>query len=577
MPNHRRDFLKKAAAVGTVVGLAGCQGDSDDTGGTNNNSDGPTATKNPDVEYEQVREFSYLTLSRGDQPTYYQEAQQVQQMLEALGFTFNESVQEIGKWAETLFAKKYDMANIGWSDTVERLFPYYNLYFSFHSKYAGKGGGNFMNWKSDAYDTAVDNFASEMNDENRKKLAYKCQEIIAQNAPCAFMTNPAALIAHNTKQYTGWDTMIGSWAYFNPTTLKTGVSQDDEKTVILATTSPPEQYPNFMAHTGPAAVFLHKLNYDPLVQMSTTGRPIAEGAAESWKVVDDTTIDVTLRSGMTWHDGKPVTPEDVKFTWDYAKEHGITYLSSDIAPYKSSELTGDRTIRFNLKEPFAGFVPVSLYRVPILPKHVWEGITEKQNIEHPSQWNNPDMTGSGPFKMTNYEPGNRVVFQKHDGHYAASEYDINTIVYKIYGSSSTAIGDVINGKATFSQTLGYTDSTRAEKSANAKAIENPSIRVNAAFMNTNNEPFNDVLVRRAVAYAINKTKIVQTVHQGKAQTAKSPVASANEFYYNPNVEAYQFDLQKARDLLVESGFRYDGDTLLKPVNWEPTLEHASVK
>ena len=62
--------------------------------------------------------------------------------------------------------------------------------------------------------------------------------------------------------------------------------------------------------------------------MCTTGRPIAEGAAKDWQVVDDTTIEVTLRQGMTWHDGESVTPEDVKFTWDYATKHGIPYLAS---------------------------------------------------------------------------------------------------------------------------------------------------------------------------------------------------------------------------------------------------------
>ncbi|WP_313693476.1 ABC transporter substrate-binding protein [Halorarum halobium] len=570
MPSHRRKFLKRAAVTGSLVGLAGCQGDGGDA------TPAETQTPEPGVEYEEVDAVSWLTLSREDNPGYYEEAQQAMGMLEEIGFQFDESVYESGQWVNTLFAKDYDIANIGWSNTVERLFPYYNLYFSFHSQYAGPDGGNFSNFVSDEYDQAVENFASEMDEDARQELAYRCQEILARNVPTAFTTHPSSLIAHNTEEFSGWDPMVGEWAYFNPTTLKSATRQAGDGTVVFATTAPPEQYPNFMSHTGPAAVFLHKLNYDPLVQMSTTGRPIAEGAAESWEVVDDTTIDVTLRSGMTWHDGEPVTPEDVKFTWDYATEHGIPYLASDIEPYESSEVTGENSIRFTLSNPFAGFIPVSMYRVPIIPQHVWEGVTAENDLDHPGQWENPDMTGSGPFRMVNYEPGNRIVFEKHADHYAAGEYDFDSIVYNIYGTNSTAVGDVINGNATFTQGLGYTDWQRAQNSDTAEAIENPSIQANGLFFNVNNEPFNDVLVRQAMAYALNRTEIAQTVHQGYAQPAKSPVAPANEGYHNPDVAAYEFSLQQARSLLEESGFRYEGDTLMKPVDWEPTTEYVSV-
>lgn len=580
MSSQRREFLKRVGIVGTITGFAGCSSDNQNTpaGGEATNTDTPAATltPEPDVEYEEVPEFTWLTLARGDSPVYYEEAQQAQGMLEELGFTITENVYESGQWVDSLFAKDYDLANIGWSNTVERLFPYYNLYFSFHSQYAGEGGGNFMNWTSDEYDTAVENFASEMDDEARKELAFRCQDIIAQNVPVAMMTHPSSLIAHNTQEYTGWDPMVGEWAYFNPTTLKTGVDEAGDGTVIFATTSPPEQYPNFMSHTGPAAVFLHKMNYDPLVQMSTSGQPIAEGAAQDWEIVDDTTIDVQLREGMTWHDGEPVRPEDVKFTWDFATEWGIPYLSSDIQPYDSSEVTEDNTIRFNLKNPFAGFIQVSLYRVPILPQHVWEGVAEENDLDHPGQWTDPDMTGSGPFQMTEYDPGNRIVFEKHGDHYHADEYDMDQVVYNIYGSNSTAVGDLINGDATFAQGLGTTDWKRAQDSGNTEAIENPSIQANGVFMNTNNKPFNDVLVRQAVAHAIDRSLIVQTVHQGNAEPAKSPVAPANEFYHNPDVPAYKHSLNRARSLLQESGFRRDGDTLLWPVDWEPNTEYVSV-
>ena len=565
MPRQRRRFLKQAVASGTIVGIAGCSG--------NGNGDpSPSGTEDLDegTEYEEVPPINWLTLSREDNPTYYEEAQQSQAMLEEIGFTFEEDVYESGQWADTLFAKDYDIATIGWSNTVERLFPYYNLFFSFHSQYSGEGGGNFSNLESDRYDETVENFAAEVDDERSRELAFECQEILADNVPVAYTTHPSALIAHNTDLFTGWDPMVGEWAYFNPTSLKSAENQGETDTIVLATTSPPEQYPNFISHTGPQAVFLHKLNYDPLVQMDVTGQPIAEGAAEGWEIVDDTTIDVTLREGMTWHDGESVTPEDVKFTWDYATEYGIPYLASDIEPYDSSEILDDQTIRFNLEDPFAGFIPVSLYRVPIIPQHIWDGITEEEDLDNPGQWNDPDMTGSGPFQMVNYEPGNRIVFEKFEDHYHADEYDFDSIVYNIYGTNSTAIGDVISGSATIAQAVGYTDWQRAEDSESTEAIDNPSIQANGQFLNMDSEPLNDLLVRQAIAYGLNRTELAQTVHQGYAEVAVSPVAPANDEYHNPDVNAYEYNVEQAQSLLEEAGFRYDGDTLVKPVDWEPT-------
>lgn len=562
--NDRRRFVK-AVGLGGAIALAGCTGASDENGSSADTSE----------DLEEVPPVEWLTLSREDNPNYYEEAQQAQRMLGEIGLSFDETVHESGKWVNTLFAKDYDMANLGWSNTVERLFPYYNLFFSFHSQFTGEGGGNFMEWGWPEYDQAVEEFTQSMNLEDRVAAAHRCQEIIAANAPNAFYAAPSVYVAHNNELYDDWDRMIGRFAYFNPTSLKTGVHQSGDRVVVAAGVTPPEQFPNFMNHTGPVAVFLHKLNYDPLVQMDTEGNPIAEGAAESWEVIDDQTIDVTIRDGMTWHDGEAVRPEDVKFTWDYATEEGIPYLASDIEPYDSSEIVGDRTVRFNLKQPFAGFIPVSMYRLPILPQHVWDGVKEREGIDNPGQWSDPDTTGSGPFEMVNYEPGNRIVFEKHDDHYAANEYEFDRFIYNIYGSNTSAVGDVIQGNATFAENIGFSDFERADAAESTTADTNPSIRVNGIFMNTRRKPFNDVRVRQAVCYAINRQQIIDTVHQGFAESASSPIAKSNETYYNPNIEEYEFNLQKSRDLLEQAGLQIMDGKLMMPKDWEPTVEFVS--
>ena len=582
---NRRRFVKTVVG-GTFVGLAGCAGedapepadDDDDVADDTDPADVERPPPEDDVDYESLGTLSWLSQSREDAPQRYEEGQFYQTYVEDLGFEYEEDVMELGAWVDTLFERDWDFAHLGWSDTVERVFPYYNLFFSFHSQFAEIGEGNFQMFRSDEYDDVIESFSQEMDLDARIEYAYQAQEIIGKNQPVIFTVHPPSLVAHNDAQFTDWELMVGEYAYWNRYSLMTADRGQGDDTMIFGTVAPPEDYPNFMSHTGPAAQFLHRINYDPLVQVGPDGEVIPEAAAESWDVVDDTTIEFELREGMTFHDGEPVTAEDVVFTWDFATGHGVPYIAADIAAYESAEAVDDTFVRFNLAEPFSAFIPVACYRLPILPQHVWDGVTEREDLGHPGEWPDPDTTGSGPFELVQYDPGDRIVFHKHEDHYNADRYEFDQLIWDIYGTSTAVLGDLEPGTVDFTQGLGPTDWQRADDMEEVVATDNPAIAANGIWVQNDQEPFNDVLVRQALAYAMDREEVLATVYDGLGLEARSPITPGNDVYFNDGTPTYDHDLERAIELLTESGFRWDEESgeILKPVDWEPSVEYVGL-
>lgn len=576
--SKRRDFLRTGVVVGSTVGLAGCSGGGEDvqetTTETTTTVDGDQSTPDPDREYEPLPQWTWTALSRNSNPLLFEWSRMARRQLEELGLRFEWEVLQSSTWVERLFAREWDFNQASWFGTVERVFPYYNLFFSFHSSFANEEGGNFSMWASDEYDTAVENFNQALEVDEQQKWANRCQEILALNQPVMFGVHPDTLSAANTRQYSNWKPMFGLNTYFNRNTLRDITPTGNATPVIAGATADMESYPNFFAVTG-NALETHHLTYDTPVYFDYNGetRP---AAAKDWEIIDNTTIDVTLREGMQWHDGEEVTGEDLKWTWDALQEYEVPYLASDTAPYDSSELLDDYTVRFKLQEPFSGFIKISLYRVPILPKHIWDGITEEQDLEHPREWSDPDMTGSGPFQFVTYEPGNRIVFEKNPNHRLADQIEFDELVYSIYGNQSALVGDLTQGNASFAQELGPNHFERAEQAQGIQANAKESLATNGVWVRCDKAPFNDVLVRQALAHALNEQQAIDTVYRGRAMDAVSPISPANNVYFNGDVPSYDHNLERARQLLQEAGLRWnDNGRLMMPTDWEPTTTYVS--
>src|SRR5699024_1365598 len=142
-----------------------------------------------------------------------------------------------------------------------------------------------------------------------------------------------------------------------------------------------------------------RLVYDKLVRLSPEMEPVP-AAATDWDVIDETTVEFTLRKGMVFHDGEKVDAEDIIFSFDCMDKWNDGYLQSFLDPIKEVEIMDQYNVRFHLEEPYAPLLTAALTQIPILPKHIWENI-EGDPTDHP----NLDPIGSGPFVFDYWRRG----------------------------------------------------------------------------------------------------------------------------------------------------------------------------
>lgn len=134
------------------------------------------------------------------------------------------------------------------------------------------------------------------------------------------------------------------------------------------------------------------LIYDMLLRIGPDTKPQL-WAATAVNPIDQKTIDVTIRKDLKFHDGKPLTAEDVKFSYDFLAKHKALYFRTTLASVESVDVLDSYKVRFHLKKPHAPFISQTLAMVPLIPKHIWEKIAE------PTEYRNVPPIGSGPFKF----------------------------------------------------------------------------------------------------------------------------------------------------------------------------------
>ncbi len=164
---------------------------------------------------------------------------------------------------------------------------------------------------------------------------------------------------------------------------------------------------------------LVSLVYDSLFWSQVREDPEPWLAEEAEPNEDFTQWTVRLRDGVTWHDGKPFTAEDVKFTFDYyARQVGVAgrwgHHVYDVPKYKASEVVDDRTVRISYEVPAPAFKIMPGADLPILPKHVWDGIAD------PKTQISGLPIGTGPFKLVEIVPDQLYRFEANEDYFKGS-------------------------------------------------------------------------------------------------------------------------------------------------------------
>ena len=306
------------------------------------------------------------------------------------------------------------------------------------------------------------------------------------------------------------------------------------------------------------------LVYDSLFWSQTTDDPepwLAESATPS---DSNRTWTVKLRPNLTWHDGRPLTAEDVKFTFDYfadAPPGRWTHHVSDVPPYESSEVVDERTVRFNYSAPAPQFKILPAADLPILPKHIWE------DIENPKTATQMKPIGSGPYKVAQIVSDQRYRLEANEDYFKGKPL-VDVIEMPIVRDTSAAFQALRAGQVDFvvdKVPPGIVD-TLEENDEIEVYSGNDFFSAELRF-NARKKPFDNPDVRKAIALAIDRKALVEQVLQGDGQPGNDSWIHPESPWALPDAKG-EYDTARAQQMLDEAGFRRQGQGIRRSADGE---------
>ena len=312
-----------------------------------------------------------------------------------------------------------------------------------------------------------------------------------------------------------------------------------------------------LTNTGNYNLRIFALMYDRLVITDQYWQPIP-WLAESWDFSEDgLTITFHLVQNATWHDGDPVTSEDVKFTYDYSLAHKTPYVINPDGDAIDHITTPDPyTIVFHLnRKAGTSFVERLCTRVFIVKKSEWEGV-EDPFTYYPGV--GTGLTGSGPFKFVKQESGQYLELEANENYWKGRPY-IDKYFSIVIPQHDMQLMAFQTGELD-AVGLNPADVAKVLGMEGVKVFKTEAPGFIEVSFNNRRPPFNDVKFRRALCYCIDRDYLIETVYLGYAYPNLRHLQPPYGDWVNPDVPVYLYNLTKADELLDEAGYiDQDGD------------------
>jgi peptide/nickel transport system substrate-binding protein len=282
---------------------------------------------------------------------------------------------------------------------------------------------------------------------------------------------------------------------------------------------------------------------------------IVSELAESWDFTPDCKqLTFKLRDGVKWHDGEPFTADDVIFTYR-AMIHPKTPTAykEDYRAVQSIEAVDAHTVRIRYAQPYAK--ALQSWSIWMLPRHLLAKYVEEGRLREAPQ-NRQGPVGTGPYRLREWRPGEKIVLTADPGFYRGRPH-LSRLVYRVIPSQATIFLELkAKGVDTTNLTaLQYTRQTRYPAFEKAyRKFRYPSSVYTYFGFNLRDPRFADRRVRQAFAHAINKQALIDGVLYGLGREATGPYKPGT-WVYNPDVARYPYDLERARQLLAEAGWK----------------------
>ncbi|MGF1551411.1 MAG: ABC transporter substrate-binding protein [Paracoccaceae bacterium] len=300
-------------------------------------------------------------------------------------------------------------------------------------------------------------------------------------------------------------------------------------------------------------VVLQRAVWDGLMYRDPASGEYIGNLATDWNWVDDTTLDVTLREGVTFHNGEPFDADDVVYTVNFvAEEANGVKTQRNVNWLESAEKLSQYEARIHLKRPFPAAIeylsgPVSMY-----PNEYYaEAGPQRMGLE---------PVGTGPYRVTTVEPGRRFVLEAYEGYHDGPKGrpEIATIDIRTIPDVNTQLAELLSGSLDL---IWQVPADQAERLAEMDrfTVSNEStmrigyLTMDAAGRTGEDNPFTKLKVRQAVNHAIDRQGLVDALLRGQSQVV-GVACFPSQFGCTEDVPEYAYDPEKARQLLAEAGY-----------------------
>lgn len=281
--------------------------------------------------------------------------------------------------------------------------------------------------------------------------------------------------------------------------------------------------------------------FEGLVKAAPDGSIIPALATE-WEIsTDGRQYTFTLREGVKFHNGRELTADDVVYCLNRLRDPEISPKSRDYTDVESIYADGNKVIA-SLTKPNAVFLALlTELGAAVYPREAEDQLTNKP-------------IGTGPYLLENWEPNNSLTLSKFHDYWNPQLPKIDKVILKIIPEPSTMVNSLLTGHVDLVPRLEPDYLHQVENQPNLQIIDSPMNLVQLMAINNSVPPFDDIRVRQALNYAVNREEIIQGAGWGKGTAIGSNLTPAMGPWYKDLTGQYPYDPEKAKELLAEAGY-----------------------
>lgn len=330
-------------------------------------------------------------------------------------------------------------------------------------------------------------------------------------------------------------------------------------TLIVALDGEPQQLDPY-AHSNQNGLVVSRLIYEPLLRSDLDGN-ISPWLATEYKMVDDTTLSLTLRDDVYFSDGSKLTSEDVAYSLATAAKSSFTSNLFGSIDTEAFEIIDDTHLIVKLKTPNAALIPaMASHRCAIISKNYYETASAEEKSRHPM--------GTGPMVFSKWISGDRIELETNTSYWGEKMAYDHFVARVIVEGSSRAI-ELETGGVDIAFNLPSTEWDRIESNPKTKLVSGNTQGVSFVTYNGDIKPYDDYNVRLGLSYALNRDALVQIGWGGKAVVADSFYSSTIIGHKSTNLPEY--NVEKAKEYLNKAGYNEKNHLKLVYTTYDSTL------